>query len=44
MQKPSYLRARIALLATLHRDELGLFGVDVEKWLKPECPEKKYKV
>jgi len=33
-EEVSHLRARVALLATLHRNELGLFGVDVEKWLK----------
>lgn len=32
----SHLRGRLALLTTLHRNELGLLGVDVEKWLNEE--------
>jgi len=30
------LRSRLALLVTLHRNELGTLGVDIEKWLKQE--------
>ena len=30
------LRSRLALLVTLHRNELGTLGIDIEKWLKEE--------
>jgi hypothetical protein len=28
------LRSRLALLITLHRNELGVLGADIEKWLQ----------
>lgn len=35
-KKLNTLRSRLALLVTLHRNELGGLGLDIEKWLKED--------
>lgn len=36
MDQLNTLRSRLALLVTLHRNELGTLSIDIEKWLKDE--------